>query len=77
MSNGMFKSPVHMVVTNSQRERNTLAVFCLPEREKEIGPVEELIDEKRPRTYKTVKNYVDIYFQNYQHGKRPLDAAKI
>ena len=77
MSNGMFKSPVHRVVTNSKNERNTLAVFCLPEREKEIGPVEELIDEKRTRTYKTVKNYVDSYFQNYQNDKRPLDAAKI
>uniref|UniRef100_A0A5B6YY85 Putative 2-oxoglutarate (2OG) and Fe(II)-dependent oxygenase superfamily protein n=1 Tax=Davidia involucrata TaxID=16924 RepID=A0A5B6YY85_DAVIN len=77
MSNGMFKSPVHRVVTNSERERITLAVFCIPESSKEIGPVEELINEKRPRLYKKVKNYVDIYFQNYQLGKRPIEAAKV
>jgi len=77
MSNGIFKSPVHRVVTNSVKERNTLAVFCSPGPEKEIEPVEELIDETRPRLYKKVKNYVDIYFQIYQQGKRPIEAVKI
>ncbi|GFY99680.1 2-oxoglutarate (2OG) and Fe(II)-dependent oxygenase superfamily protein [Actinidia rufa] len=77
MSNGIFKSPVHRAVTNSERERTTLAVFCSPEAEMEIGPMDELIDEKRPRLYKNVKNYVDSYFQYYQHWKRPIDAAKI
>ncbi|KAL2500656.1 2-oxoglutarate (2OG) and Fe(II)-dependent oxygenase superfamily protein [Forsythia ovata] len=77
MSNGILKSPVHRVVTNSNRERNTLAVFFIPGSEMEIGPVEKLINEERPRMYKTVKDYVSIYFQNYQLGKRPIDAAKI
>ncbi|GFS41755.1 2-oxoglutarate (2OG) and Fe(II)-dependent oxygenase superfamily protein [Actinidia rufa] len=77
MSNGEFKSPLHRVVTNSERERITLAVFCIPESGIEIGPVEELISENRPKLYKNMKNFVDIYFQNYQQGKRPIDAAKI
>jgi len=77
MSNGMLKSPVHRVVTNSERERLTLAVFCLPDSKMEIGPAEELIDEERPRLYKTMKDYVAIYFENYQLGKRPIDAVKI
>ncbi|KAI8570612.1 hypothetical protein RHMOL_Rhmol01G0049100 [Rhododendron molle] len=77
MSNGMFKSPVHRAVTNSERERLTLAVFCLPDAKMEIGPVEELIDEKRPRLYKTMKDYAAIYFENYQLNKRPIDAVKI
>ncbi|KAG5537007.1 hypothetical protein RHGRI_024445 [Rhododendron griersonianum] len=47
MSNGMFKSPVLRVVTNSERERLTLAVFCLPDSKMEIGLVEELIDDQR------------------------------
>ncbi|KAL9275555.1 Codeine O-demethylase-like protein [Drosera capensis] len=29
MSNGMFKSPVHRVVTNSERERVSVAMFCI------------------------------------------------
>ncbi|KAI8553870.1 hypothetical protein RHMOL_Rhmol05G0049400 [Rhododendron molle] len=49
MSNGMFKSPVHRVVTNSERERLTLAVFCLADSKMEIGLVEELIDRQRLR----------------------------
>lgn len=77
MSNGIFQSPLHRVVTNSERERMTLAVFCIPEPGKEIEPAEELVTEERPRLYKKVKNYVDIYFQNYQLGKRPIEAAKI
>ncbi|KAF7154396.1 hypothetical protein RHSIM_Rhsim01G0056800 [Rhododendron simsii] len=77
MSNGMFKSPMHRVVTNSERERLTLAVFCHPDAKMEIGPVEELIDEKRPRLYKTMKDYVAIYFENDKLNKRPIDAVTI
>ncbi|XP_057508502.1 protein SRG1-like [Actinidia eriantha] len=77
MSNGIFKSPVHRAVTNSEKERTTLAVFCSPEAEMEIGPMDELIDEKRPRLYRNVKNYVDSYFQYYQQWKRPIDTVKI
>lgn len=77
MSNGMFKSPVHRVVTNTEKERISVAVFCVPELDKEIGPVNGLLSENRPRLYKTMKNYVNIYFQNYQQGKRPIDAAKV
>jgi isopenicillin N synthase-like dioxygenase len=77
MSNGIFKSPVHRVVTNSERERITLAVFCIPESEIEIEPIDGLVNESTPRLYKKMKNYVDIYFQYYQQGKRPIDAAKI
>ncbi|CAK9163529.1 unnamed protein product [Ilex paraguariensis] len=77
MSNGIFKSPVHRVLTNSERDRITVAMFCAPESGKEVEPVEELIDDKRPRLYKKVKNYVETYFQYYQQGKRPIDAVKV
>ncbi|XWS17079.1 hypothetical protein CRYUN_Cryun33cG0037200 [Craigia yunnanensis] len=77
MSNGIFKSPVHRVVTNSERERITLAVFCIPPPDQEIQPVEELINEQRPRLYKKVKDYPSFYFQYYQQGRRPIDAALI
>lgn len=76
-SNGMFKSPVHRVVTNAERERISLAVFYVPDPENDIEPFEELINESRPRLYRKVKNYVDIYFQYYQKGRRPMEAAKI
>lgn len=77
MSNGIYKSPVHRAVTNSGRERNSLAMFIAVDPEKEIQPVEQLVDEKRPRMFKAVTNYLDLYFHYYQQGKRPIDAVRI
>lgn len=77
MSNGLLKSPVHRAVTNSEKERISVATFFSPESGSDIEPVEELIDDKRPRLYKTAKDYLSTYFQYYQQGKRPIDAVKI
>lgn len=72
----MLKSPIHRAVTNSERERMSLAMFCAPDVEQEIGPVEELIDEKRPRLYKKVKNYPETYIYYFGMGKRGIDAVR-
>lgn len=77
LSNGIFKSPVHKVVTNPDKERISLAAFCMPESHKEIEPFERLVDESRPRLYKKVTNYEGIYFEYYQQGRRPIEAARI
>ncbi|GAB4828223.1 hypothetical protein Ancab_035136 [Ancistrocladus abbreviatus] len=77
MTNGIFKSPLHRVVTNSERDRTSLAVFCYPDPEKEIEPIEELINCDRPRLYKSVKDYGKTYLEYYQQGKRPIDAVRI
>ena len=77
MSNGIFKSPVHRALANSERARNTLAMFCAPDFGKEIGPSDELVDEKSPRLFKNVKNYPETYFHYYQRGKSPLDAVRL
>ncbi|ONI13831.1 hypothetical protein PRUPE_4G248600 [Prunus persica] len=77
LSNGIFKSPVHRVVTNPDKERISLAAFCIPESDKDIEPFESLVNESTPRLYKKVKNYVGIYFEYYQQGRRPIEAAKI
>ncbi|KAK1371189.1 Codeine O-demethylase [Heracleum sosnowskyi] len=77
MSNGIFKSPLHRAVTNSERERMTVAVFCFPDASRDIEPAEELITETSPRLYKKIKNYLGSYFENYQQGKRTIEAAKI
>ncbi|CAI0629470.1 unnamed protein product [Linum tenue] len=52
MSNGVFKSPVHRVVTNSEKDRHSLAVFCIPSAGQEIKPDEGLISETRPALYR-------------------------
>jgi len=77
MSNEIFKSPMHMVVTYPERGKITVANFNEPEPENEIGPVESLGDEKRPRLYKSVKNYANFNYECFQKGLVPLDAAKV
>ncbi|EPS73559.1 ethylene-forming-enzyme-like dioxygenase, partial [Genlisea aurea] len=77
MSNGHLKSPVHRVVTNSNSERLTIAMFCSPGTGQEIGPDDRLIDEENPKLYKNTNDYVGIYFQYYQKGLRPIDAVRV
>ena len=52
-------------------------MFNEPEPEKEIGLVDGLIDEKRPRLYTNVKNYASFNFECFQKGLVPLESAKI
>nr|XP_043622669.1 codeine O-demethylase-like [Erigeron canadensis] len=78
MSNGIFKSPVHRVSVNSEKERMTLALFCMPQTETNIVvPVEELVTDETPRLYKDATYTLDFYFENYQHHRRPIDTYKI
>ncbi|GAB4832774.1 hypothetical protein Ancab_006790 [Ancistrocladus abbreviatus] len=77
MSNGIVKSAVHRVVTNSERDRISLAVFCCTDPDAEVGPLDELINADRPQLYKKVKDYVALFFQYYQLGERQINAVKI
>ncbi|MBA0597422.1 hypothetical protein Gorai_007228, partial [Gossypium raimondii] len=45
MSNRIFKSPVHKAVTNTDKPRISVAMSNEAEVDKEIGPVEALIDD--------------------------------
>ncbi|CAN6699818.1 unnamed protein product [Malus baccata var. baccata] len=77
MSNGIYKSPMHRVVTNGESMRLSVALFNEPDPETEIGPVEDLIDETRQRLYKNVKNYGRINYECYQRGEIALETVKI
>ncbi|MED6205160.1 hypothetical protein PIB30_015276 [Stylosanthes scabra] len=76
MSNGIFKSPLHRVVTNKEKLRMSVAMSCEPGAKNEIGPVESLITDTRPRLYKNVRNYGEINYRCYQEGKIPLEMVK-
>lgn len=77
MSNGAFKSAVHRVVANSERERLSVAMFCSPDPGKEIGPLKKLINENQPPLYKTIRGYGEIFFRYHPKGERPITAIKI
>ncbi|XP_076918023.1 flavonol synthase/flavanone 3-hydroxylase-like [Bidens hawaiensis] len=77
MSNEIFKSPIHRVVTSKEKGRISVAMFTEPDPDKEVGLVDVLVDEKRPRVYKTVKNYGVFNHECFQKGIIPLDAVRI
>ncbi|XP_039117791.1 probable 2-oxoglutarate-dependent dioxygenase ANS [Dioscorea cayenensis subsp. rotundata] len=79
MSNGIFKSPVHRVVTFSDKDRISIAMFCANLPEKVIGPADELVNDMRPRMYKNlkVKYYFEVFSQMFLQGKRAIDWAHV
>lgn len=76
MTNGIFKSPVHRVLSNSVRDRISVAVFYTPEVGKEIGPEDGLVNERTPKLFKMVKDYADTHWGYYQRGMRALHTAQ-
>ncbi|KAI4331191.1 hypothetical protein MLD38_029401 [Melastoma candidum] len=77
MSNGIFKPPLHRVLTHSHGDRISIAAFYSPEPHKEIGPADGLINEARPKAYKNMKDYADIHWGYYQKGSRAIHEAKV
>ncbi|KAL6606106.1 hypothetical protein ACP70R_041759 [Stipagrostis hirtigluma subsp. patula] len=79
MSNGIFKSPVHRVVTNAEKERLSVVLFYSVDPERDIEPATELVNDKRPALYKKVKtkDYLAGLFEYFQKGKRVIDTVKI
>ncbi|GLJ27802.1 hypothetical protein SUGI_0545590 [Cryptomeria japonica] len=51
LSNGLYKSIEHRAVTNIDRDRISIAMFYCLDKETEVGPVPELIDELHPCQY--------------------------
>ncbi|XP_021766496.1 probable 2-oxoglutarate-dependent dioxygenase ANS [Chenopodium quinoa] len=77
-SNGIFKSPTHKAVVNPQYDRISLAMLFKPSRDKEIGPLDKLIDEERLQLYKRLKDYSQFYSQCIPPlGERPISKVKI
>ncbi|XP_017620384.1 protein SRG1-like [Gossypium arboreum] len=77
MTNGIFKSPVHRVITDKEKVRTSIAVFYTPEKNKEIGPQDGLVNEERPRLFKHVRDYEIIHWEHYQRGMRALHTAQV
>jgi isopenicillin N synthase-like dioxygenase len=79
MSNGFSKIPMHRVMTNAEKERLWLAMFYTMDLEKEIEPVPDLVDEKRPRRYRKIKtkDYLREMYESFARGKPAIDIVKI
>lgn len=79
MSNGIFRGPVHRVVTNSEKERMSLAMFYATDLEKEIEPIAELLDEEQPARYKKIKcrDFVAAHYDYFSKRERVIDRLRL
>ncbi|KAL6606101.1 hypothetical protein ACP70R_041754 [Stipagrostis hirtigluma subsp. patula] len=78
MTNGVFKSPVHRAVTNSEKERISLVMFYAADLEKEIEPMAELLDEERPARYKKIKckDLLAAHREYFSRRERVIESLK-
>ncbi|GLJ27422.1 hypothetical protein SUGI_0538430 [Cryptomeria japonica] len=74
MTNGRYKSIEHRAVTNKEKARLSIAVFCAPGFTEEISPAPELIDEDHPCLFRRFihQDYMDNYFSRGVEGKNSL-----
>ncbi|KAL6861220.1 hypothetical protein ACP4OV_016920 [Aristida adscensionis] len=79
MTNGIFKGPVHRVVTNSEKERISLAMFFATDLDKDIEPLPGLIDEKHPARYKKIKfnDLVSAHYEYFSKKEIVIESLKI
>ncbi|KAE8709156.1 Calcium-binding EF-hand family protein isoform 1 [Hibiscus syriacus] len=77
MTNGIWKSPVHRVVSHMEKERTSIAVFYTPQKHKEIGPLDGLVNEETPPLFNKVQDYEITHWEYYQRGMRALHTARV
>lgn len=53
-SNGLYKAPVHQVLTNRGKERFSVPFFFNPAFEAEVKPLEQCVSIQRPCRYRAV-----------------------
>ncbi|CAM0958819.1 unnamed protein product [Alopecurus aequalis] len=79
MSNGVFKSPAHRVLTNEAKERFSVVIFYGVDFDAVLEPAPGLLNEKTPARYKSMKSidYHDNLLGYTRQGKRLIDTLKI
>ncbi|XVE53011.1 hypothetical protein DITRI_Ditri02bG0170400 [Diplodiscus trichospermus] len=79
ITNGAYRSIEHRATENSERERISVATFCSPRYDSEMGPAPSLISPTKPALFKRlqVEEYFRGLFARKLDGKSYLDAMRI
>ncbi|KAH7568653.1 hypothetical protein JRO89_XS06G0028400 [Xanthoceras sorbifolium] len=79
LSNGTYRSIEHRATVNSLKERMSIATFCSPSLDGEIGPAPSLVTPETPAMFRRigVVDYCKGLFSRKLDGKSYLDAMRI
>ncbi|XP_061344645.1 protein SRG1-like [Gastrolobium bilobum] len=79
ITNGIYRSIEHRATVNSEKERLSIATFCIPREDGVIGPAASLITEQTPARFKRIGviEYLRILFARKLEGKSYLDDLRI
>ncbi|XP_010273388.1 PREDICTED: protein SRG1-like [Nelumbo nucifera] len=78
-TNGTYRSIEHQATVNSVKERLSIATFCNPNFDKEIGPAPSLISSGNPALFRRVasEEYFKGLFARKLDGKSYIDVMRI
>ena len=79
ITNGEYRSIEHRATINSQKERLSIATFCNPNYEVEIGPAHSLITDQTPEKYRRLltKEYYSGFFSRQLESKSYIESMKL
>ncbi|XP_022717387.1 protein SRG1-like [Durio zibethinus] len=79
VTNGAYRSIEHRATVNSEKERLSIATFCGPNYNGEVGPSPSLICQEKPAIFRRVRvdDYVKGLFARELHEKSHLDSLRI
>ncbi|KAL3583414.1 hypothetical protein D5086_014475 [Populus alba] len=78
LSNCRYKSLLHQATVNCEKERVSIASYCYPSDDAEIGPAKKLIDDDHPAIYKdfTYKEFHESMWRVKCSTAKRLDLFK-
>ncbi|KAK0579694.1 hypothetical protein LWI29_029845 [Acer saccharum] len=79
LSNGAYRSIEHRATVNSLKERISVATFCSPKMDGEIGPAPSLVTPETPAMFRRIStiDYIKGLLSRKLDGKSNLDAMRI
>ncbi|XP_027341601.1 protein SRG1-like [Abrus precatorius] len=79
ITNGIYQSVEHRATVNSEKERLSIATFCNPNQEVEVGPGASLITEQTAAQYKRIRmeEYFKGLFARKLDGKSYLYTLRV
>ncbi|KAK6229221.1 hypothetical protein SCA6_018172 [Theobroma cacao] len=79
ITNGVYRSIEHRATVNSEKERLSIATFCSPNYNGEVGPAPSLISEGNQALFRRVRveEYFKTLFARQLQEKSYLDSMRI